>query len=85
MKIIVAAVPETGDSYNSRIENDLTEIDGVLNHIGLKIEVNVVSFIRLGKSTSQSGECRKCTPLYINDGSPHFLSSCFALSFKMQY
>ena len=63
MMLIVAAVPETGDSLNGRIENYFTNIDGVLNHIGLKADVNVVYFRRLGKSTSQSGERRKCRQL----------------------
>ena len=84
MKLIVTGVPESGDSTNSRIDNDFTEIDGFLNHIGLKADGNVVSFRRLGKSMSQCGERRKCRPLLITCESPHFLSRCFARSFKLQ-
>ena len=84
MKLIVTGVPESGDSTNSRIDNDFTEIDGVLNHIGLNTDGNVVSFRRLGKSRSQGGESRKCRPLLITCESPHFLSRCFSRSLKLQ-
>ena len=80
MKLIVTGVPESGDSTNGRIDNDFTEIDGILNHNGLKADGNVVSFRRLGKSMSQSGERLKCRPLLITCESPHFLSRCFARS-----
>ena len=52
MKLIVNGVPESGDSNKARIDIDFTEIDGVLNHIGLKADGNVVCFRRLGKSMS---------------------------------
>ena len=84
MKLIVTGVPESGDSTNSRTDNDFTEIDGILNHIGIKADGNVVSFRRLGKSRSQGCERRKCRPLLITCESPHFLSRCFARSFKLQ-
>ena len=84
MKFIVTGVPESGDSTNSRIDNDFTEIDGILNHIGLKADGTVVFFRRLGKSMSQCGERRKCRPLLFTCESPHLLSRCFARSFKLQ-
>ena len=84
MKLIVTDVPESGDLTHGRIDNDFTEIDGILNHTGLEADGNVVSFRRLGKSTSQSGERRKCIPLLITCEGPHFLSRCFAQSFKLQ-
>ena len=65
MKLIVTGVPECGDSTNGRIDNDSTEIDAILNHIGLIADGNVVSVRRLSKSMSQSDECRKCRPLLI--------------------
>ena len=83
-KLIVTGVPETGDSINDRIDNDFTELDGILNQIGPKADDNVNSFRRLGKSMSQSGERRNFRPLLITCESPHFLSRCFARSFKFQ-
>ena len=56
-------VPESRDSINGRIDNDFTEVVGILNNIGLKADAINVSFRRLGKSMSQSGEHRKCRPL----------------------
>ena len=84
MKLIVTGVPESGDSTNSRIDNDFTEIDSILNHIGLKADGNVVSFRRLGKSMSQCEERRKCRPLVLTCESHHFLSRCFARNFQLQ-
>ena len=85
MKLIVTGVRESGDSTHGRIDNDFTEeIYGILNHIGLEADGNVVSFRRLGKSMSQSGERRKCWPLLITCESPQILSRCFARSFKLQ-
>ena len=85
MKLIVTGVPESGDSTNGRIDSDFKEeIYGILNHIGLKDDGNVVSFRRLGKSMSQSGERRKCRPLLITFESPQFLSRHCARSFKLQ-
>ena len=84
MKLIVTGIPESGDSTNSRFENDFTELNGILNHIGFKADGNVVSFRRLGKSMSQCGERRKCRRLLITCESPHFLSRCFARCFKLQ-
>ena len=84
MKLTVTGVTESGGPTNVRIDNDFTEIDGILNHIGLKNDGNVVSFRRLGISMSQSGERRKCRPLLFTCESPHFLSRCFARSFKLQ-
>ena len=52
LKFIVTGVPESGDSTNSWIDNDFTDIDGILNHIELKADSNVVSLRRLGKSMS---------------------------------
>ena len=42
MKLIVTVVPESGSSTNGRIDNDFAEIDGILNHIGLKADGKVV-------------------------------------------
>ena len=53
MKLTVSVVPGRGDSITHRMDKDFTELDGNLNHIGLKADSNVVSFRCLGKSNSE--------------------------------
>ena len=84
MKFIVTAIPESGESTNGRIDDYIAKIDDILDRIGSKVDGNVVSFRRLGKSMSQSGERRKCRPLLITCENPHLLSRSFARCFKLQ-
>ena len=61
------------DAFNGKMENDFTQIDLIMQHIGLKTIEIVVSVLRFGRVIIENGEKRKCKHLIVSSNNSQFL------------